>query len=86
MLGGEHALFEGLRRVARKHPHLGLAEHLAGIELFGDDMDRAAGDSVSRLERACVGVEPGIFGQQRWVDVDDPAPPFARRTTATGCA
>jgi hypothetical protein len=52
MFGGENALLERRRRVAGLDPHLGLAQDLAGIELIGDDMDRASADFVARLERA----------------------------------
>ena len=44
--------------------HLGLAEHLAGVELFGDDMDRAAARRVARLDRAGVRVEPRYLGSR----------------------
>ena len=76
MLGGEHALLQASRRVAGLDRHLGLAQHLAGVELFGDDMDRAAADGIPGLDRSSMRVEPAIFGQQGRVDVDDPRRPL----------
>src|SRR5436305_9802187 len=76
MFGGEHALLERLRRIAAKDRHLGPAEDLTRVELFGDDVDRTAALPVARFDRAGVGVETAIFGKQDGMDVDDPAPPL----------
>ena len=57
MLGGEHALLERRGVSSGLDRHFGLAEHLAGIELLGDDVDRAAADCVAGLDRARVRVE-----------------------------
>ncbi len=86
MLGGEHALFEALRRVAGFDRHFDLAEHLAGVELLGDDVDRATADLVARLDGARMRVEATVFGQQGRVDVDDPPAPLLDEPRARGCA
>ena len=80
MLGDQHSLGKRSRRVAGQDRHLGLAEHLAGIELVGHEMDGAAADRLAGGERALVGVEALILGQQRGVDVDDPPAPARRRS------
>ena len=59
-----------------KDRDFGLAEHLAGIELLGDDMDRAPLTASPASSARCMGVEPAIFGQQGRVDVEDPASPL----------
>ena len=75
MFLGEDARSERFGIVARLDAHLGLAEDRARIELLGHDVHRAARDHVPRDERAPMRVEPLVLGQQRGVDVDDPAPP-----------
>ena len=62
MFRGQDALFETFWRVAGLDAHFGLAEHFARIELLRDDVYRAAGDSIARLECPGVGVEPSILG------------------------
>ena len=54
MLSGKHPLFKRLRRVVRGNLHFRPAEHLAGIELFRDDVNRTTADRVPRGEGAGV--------------------------------
>jgi hypothetical protein len=44
MFGREHALFKAFGRIALLDRHFRAAEHLAGVELFGDEVDGAAAD------------------------------------------
>ena len=57
MFLGQNALFKSGGRVAGLDRHFRLAEHLARVELFGDDVDRAAAGPVAGFDGAGVRVE-----------------------------
>jgi hypothetical protein len=61
MLDGEHALLKAVGRVAGQNRHFGLTEHVAGVEFFGDDMNRTPADLIASLDGAGMGVEPSII-------------------------
>src|SRR4029078_11559501 len=75
MLGGQHALFESCWRVDGLNWHFGLSQHLAGVELIGDDVNRTAADLIACADRAGMGVEASVLWKQGRVDVDDPPRP-----------
>ena len=62
-----------LGRVARQHRHALLREHRPGVDALVDEMHRGPGLGRAGGERVLDGVRPGEGGQQRRVDVDDPA-------------
>src|SRR5579883_2822831 len=49
-----------------------LQDHRPRIELLGDEVRGAARDAHALFPRLAVGVRPGVVGEQRGVDVDDP--------------
>src|SRR4051812_1016908 len=53
----EHARGEDFRRVAGSDADFGAAEDRAVVERLGDDVDRAAGDEIARLDGATMRVE-----------------------------
>lgn len=59
--------------VVAQHRHGGLDDDGAMIEIGRDEMHRAAVDFHAVMQRARMGVESAICGQQRGVDVDEPA-------------
>ena len=77
MFGDQHPRGEAVSSVAGLDRNLGLAEDRAIVELCGDQMDAAAAMTVTRLQRAIVGVEALVLGQQAGVNVDHPAVPAA---------
>jgi len=54
MFSGKHALFKRFRSIAGVDRHLGLAEYLASIQLFGHDMNRATARRIACFERAAA--------------------------------
>ena len=82
VLLGEHAGGEALFRVARQHRHGRLRDDRAGIEFRHHEMHRAAVEQHAVRERPLVGVGAPEERQQGRVDVEHPAAPSARRTTA----
>jgi uncharacterized membrane protein YbaN (DUF454 family) len=69
----QHAGGKGFGGVARQDRNAGLSKDRAGIEFGGDQMDRGAGLGIARVERALMGVQAGIFRQERGVDIQHPA-------------
>ena len=77
VLGDQYAGGEGVGRVSGQDRHRGLPQNWPLIEIGGDEVNGAAAMAVARLQRAVVGVEAGVFGQQRRVDVQHPSLPAA---------
>ncbi len=70
MLFGKHASGEGVGIIAGHDRHARLAQHLAGVELLGDDMDRASGLCIASVDCALVRVEALVQRQERGVNIN----------------
>ena len=76
VFGHAHAVGELFGRIARPDCHRQLPQDFAGIELVCHQMDARPGMAVACRDGLGMRVEPGIFGQQRGMDVEHaPLPP-----------
>ena len=71
MLFDEDALGEGVGVVRIEDGDCALEDDGAVIEALVDEVDGAAGDFDSVIERLLLGVETGERGQQRRMDIED---------------
>src|SRR5438105_12120470 len=69
----QHARGQAFGRVAGQYRNDGLFEDRAVVELGGHLVHGGARDLAAGVDRALVRVQAGKRGQQRRVDIDEPA-------------
>ena len=72
MLGDLDAGVEGLGRVVEGDAHALLSDDFPSVDVFVDEVDRAAGLEHARVERLLPGAESLEGWQERRMDIDDP--------------
>ena len=71
MLLCENAGGERLHGIVVQHRHGGLHDDGAGVQVFVDEVDGAAGDFDAVLQRLVLRVQAGEGGQQRRMDIEN---------------